>query len=57
MSVSGYTSGAQAGGATGRQPNFLMLDGMHIHGVLSGQVDLVDLLHALLRELADKGQP
>lgn len=57
VSVNGYDAGARASILTGKQPNFLMLDGMHLFAVLSAQRDLIGLLRALLRELADTGRP
>lgn len=57
VSVNGYDTGARLSITTGKQPNFLMLDGMHLFAVLNGQRDLVSLLRALLRELADTGRP
>lgn len=57
VSINGYDSGARAGITAGKQPNFLMLDGMHLYAVLSGTRDLPTLLRAQLRELADKGKP
>jgi len=57
VSINGYDSGARAGITAGKQPNFLMLDGMHLYAVLSGTRDLPALLRAQLRELADKGRP
>lgn len=57
LSVNGYTAGAREGITHGRQPNFFMLDGRHLYAVLNDEVDLVLLLRALRRELADRGRP
>ncbi|MEX1171257.1 MAG: hypothetical protein WEG56_01475, partial [Chloroflexota bacterium] len=57
LSVNGYTTGARDGLTRGRQPNFFMLDGRHLYATLNREVDLVWLLRALRRELADKGRP
>lgn len=57
LSVNGYTDGARDGITRGKQPNFLMLDGRHLYAVLNGEVDLLQLLRDLRRELADKGRP
>lgn len=57
LSISGYTDGARDGITRGKQPNFLMLDGRHLYAVLNSEVDLIELLRDLRRELADKGRP
>ncbi len=57
ISISGYGPNAVSAITTGRQPNFLMLDGVHLFSVLHGDRDLVEMLHTLVRELADKGRP
>lgn len=57
ISVNGFTEGARESLTRGRQPNFFMVDGRHLYAALAGEVDLVWLLRALRRELADKGRP
>ena len=57
VSINGYSSGARDGLTRGRQPNFMMLDGRHLYAVLNLEVDLLTLLRALRRELADRGRP
>lgn len=57
VSINGYGQNALSGITTGRQPNFLMMDGTHLFSVLHEDRDLVELLRTLLRELADKGKP
>lgn len=57
ISVEGYTAGARAGIVHGKQPNFMMLDGMHLFRVFSGDTDLLVLLRAARRHLAETGEP
>ncbi|MGD0409782.1 MAG: hypothetical protein ABSB34_12440 [Candidatus Limnocylindrales bacterium] len=57
VSINGYERGALTGITSGKQPNFLMIDGAHLFTVLRGDRDLVEMLRVLLRELADTGRP
>ena len=56
ISLSGISDDARAAITRGKQPNFFVVDGHDLSLVLEGRLDLVKLLRAKLRHLADRGE-
>jgi restriction endonuclease Mrr len=56
ISLSGISEDARAAITRGKQPNFFIVDGHDVSLVLEGRLDLVELLRAKLRHLADRGE-
>lgn len=57
VAVNGFTKEAVEAIVTGKQPNFVMLDGAHLFRVFDGSVPFNDLLRTLVRKLAQQGRP
>ena len=57
VSISGYSLGSQEAIVRGKTPNFVMIDGTHLHRVLSGHASLSELLRQLVRRLGETGTP
>jgi hypothetical protein len=57
ISINGFSQDAIAAIVTGKQPNFIMMDGAHLFRVLDGSVALDDLLRRMIGALARTGRP
>lgn len=56
LSMSGYTEAAMDSITRGKQPNFFLMDGYDLSVVLEGHIDLIQLLRAKIRSLAEEGK-
>jgi hypothetical protein len=57
ISISGFSRPALQAITTGKQPNFLMMDGYDLTVVLEGHMRLDELLRAKIRLLSEEGRP
>jgi hypothetical protein len=56
VSYSGFTAGGLEAFARGRQTNIVCMDGLDLYGILSGKLDLVEVIDRKVRRAAETNQ-